>query len=341
MTNYAPVLTEAELTDMFEHMQIAGGFMRLDRMHKLTASISPDMVPKLLTQRVTAKLIEAYTKWPDTWRKWVTVEESDYLDEQILIMVEQFKMIDPLSETGGRFNQIPAPKIGEIPYTIGGFGNIIGVDLRTHRSDRLGYFDRLGTGLGVAAASRLHEYIYITNLQDNPTAHDSHSLFSTISGTRNFNNDFSGGALKDLTYNNLRGAIRLFDTAIDSTGEPLNADRVYLICGSHWREEAEELATNPERPQTTNNEKNQLKKRIAGVIVSRKLARDWYIVSDKNDLGGFLLSFFEGQEDPLFDVEKEDSSYQFENDGEKRFRIRHYFGGVWQYPQAVVRGSVK
>lgn len=333
----ASLLSKTELTSMLQHMHQAGGFMRLDRLHKLVASVSPDMVPALLTQRVTAKLVEAYAVWPDTWKQWTQVEESDYLDEQVLIMVEQMKMIDPLDETGGRFNQLPPPTAGDVTYKIGGFGNIIGVDLRTHRSDRLGYFDRLGESLGRAAASRLHEYLYITSLQSNPAIHDGHSLFDATA--RPFNNDFAAATQKDLTYNNLRSALRLFDTAADASGEPFNADQVFIICGSHWREEAEELATNPERTGTANNEKNQLKKRLAGVVVSRKLRQDWYVVAKSADLPGFLISFFEGKEEPLFEIEKEDSSYQFEHDGEKRFRIRQYYGGVWQYPQAIVRGS--
>lgn len=318
-----------------EIMQATGAVMRLDELRELVAAVAPDMVDELLTQQMTATMLAEVAKWPETWHSWVSRESTHFLTTQYIERVNQLPMIGALNEQGDRYSELASPTATELSYSLGGFGNTMGVDLRTIRSDRMKYFDKLGEAMGRAAMSRLHYWLYITMLQDNPTlAEDSHALFDN---TNHANDCDTTGAGKALNYTNLRAGIRKLDAAVDGAGEPLVNEGVVIICGSYWRSEAEELAENPERPDTANHARNMLKPRIKGVDISRKLTGyDWYLVG--KDLAGLLINFLDGKEKPEFKPESDDSSYKFETD-RSRFKIGYWFGGIHQRAIPFVRGS--
>ena len=160
-------------------------FRSMDEYEELYASVAPDMVPYLLTTQVEARLLREFNKWPTDWEKWIEIQGPHFLTTQYIERVAQLKKISPLADTGGRYAEIGQPDAKQLTYELEGFGNLYGIDFRTLRSDRLGYFKKFGEILGTSAASRLHEYIYITNLQDNPTlTEDSVALFHAGSQDR-------------------------------------------------------------------------------------------------------------------------------------------------------------
>jgi len=321
---------------VLDFMAATGSGMRLDRLQKLTASTYPDLVSNILTQNITAKLLEAYYSWNDEWKLWTTQGSSDYLDTQYFERVPQLGMISKMAENGEEFRLIEIPNATQITYTLSPYGDIAMADLRTIRSDRLDYFDTLGDRLGRAVASRLHNTIYVDYLQSNPTLEDSNSLFDTS----NHSNDCdSGSAGKALTYDNLVAAFRILDAQTDSSGEPLGAENAYLIVGRYWREIADQIVENPNHPDSANLNVNTIKRRVKKVIYSRKLTYDWYLIADPKELPGLHLDFFEGKQEPQVIPEKADSSFQFEHPGRQRWAIHHYYGPVWKYWQSAVRGS--
>ncbi len=312
-----------------------GGSLPLIKLQRLLASISPDMVVNGLTKQITAHLERAYYAWPDTWKQWTTQGKSDWLDEQVIELVTQIGMIDELKESGGEFQVKQIPDAIPIRYGINGYGNIVVADLRTLRTDRLGYFSDLGDRLGRATASRLHETIYVKFLRNNPTVRDGNSLFDET----NHGNDLDPTAVgNDLSYDNLVTAFRKLDDITDQSGEPLSAESAYLIVGRYWREVAEQLMENPKKPGTY-SDINTIRKRVKGVIYSRKLTNDWYLIVDPKELPGLHIDFFEGKQAPGVDPEKNDSSFQFVHPGRQRWRIFHYYGLVWKYYEAALRGS--
>jgi hypothetical protein len=315
-------------------MKETGAVMRMDDLRELVGSIAPDMVDELLSQQMTATMLLETMKWPETWHSWVTREQTHFLTTQYIERVDQLGMLGSLEESGDRYAELGAPSAKELSYTLGGFGNILGVDLRTIRSDRLKYFDKLGEAMGRSAMSRLHYWLYITMLQANPTlTEDSNALFDN---TNHVNDCDTSGVGKPPTYPNMRAAFRKLDAAVDGASEPLTNEGFVIVGGAYWRSELEELAENPERNDTGNHARNMLKPRIKGVDISRKLGYDWYVVA--KDLAGLLINFLDGKEKPEFKAESDDSSYKFETD-KSRFRIGYWFGGVHQRAIPFVRGS--
>jgi hypothetical protein len=308
--------------------------MRADDLRTLVASISPTMVDELVSTQMHVTLLEEFFKWPENWTKWCERESTHFLTTQYVERVNQLGAINPLEETGDRYSEVAAPTATELSYLVKGFGNLMSLDLRTVRSDRFKYFTKISEAFGRAAAKRLHTFIYKTTIQDNPTlAEDSNSLFDN---TNHSNDCDSGSAGKPATYENLRTARRKIATALDGASEPLFNDGFYIVCGTHWEDDFLQLAENPKRPGTANDELNQMKRYIRGVDVSRMLGYDWYLVAA--DLHGFLINFLDGREKPLFEPESDTSTFKYETD-KTRFKISHWYGGIWQRPIAIVRGS--
>jgi len=142
-----------------------------------------------------------------------------------------------------------------------------------------------------------------------------------------------------LTYDNLVAGFRKQDSMTDSSGEPIGSDSSYLVVGRYWREIADQIVDNPNKPTTGNNDINTIKRRVKKVIYSRKLTYDWYLLSDPKELPGLCVNFFEGVEEPRVEPEKSDGKFQFEHPGRQRWRLYHYYGLVWKYWQAAIRGS--
>lgn len=329
-------MTPRDVQRLLRFLRVSKAGMRLDTLAKLAASVAPDMVENMLTNNITATLLEAFYAWPDSWKLWTQQGSSEYLDTQTIEVVAQLGMIDKLRDTGGEYNLKHIPDATPITYNIYGYGSLASADLRTLRSDRLDYFDDMGDRFGRAAVSRLHESIYIDNLQSNPTVYDGNSLFDQTNHANDMDNAGDG---VDLSYDNLVTGLRRIDAMVDSASEPLSAEKVFLIVGAHWRETADQLITNPNKPGTGDNDVNTIKGRIKGVVYSRKQGYDWYLAVDPKEIPGLMIDFFEGKQAPELEAEKSDSSFQFTHPGQQRWRIGHYYGFVWKYWQSIVRGS--
>lgn len=336
------LLKKKDVVSMVNNLLLPGAAMDLDNLIKyvsmvdgsrLAGSIGPDMVTNLITQNITAKLSEAFAIWPDTWKSWVATDGSDYTDKQVRTVVAQLGMIASLKETGGRIQEMAPPKASEVEFEIEGFGGILPIDMRVQKSDRLKYFSQIGDRLGRAGVSRLHEYIYITQLQASPALTDGSLLFA-------HNNDLNPSVGTHLTYPALEEALLRFSAMRDTSGEPyVTGRKVYLVCGPENEERALQLTKNKKKPGTVNDEINTLGTRIVGVDMSQKLEWDWYLVVDKSELNGLALSFYRGEKEPKVVAESKASTYQFENVGTQRWRVDHWYGGTWENP-AVVRGSI-
>lgn len=340
-------MSPREVTQLINGLTRTGASMKLNDLTKIVmeaggdrlgGSIGPDRVTNLLTQNITAKLKESYAKWPTTFQQWITRDKSDYLDSQVREVVAQIGMIPALADTGGTFQEIAAPTISEISFDISGYGGFMSVDMKTQRSDHLNYFSKLGTRLGRAAVSRLHTYIYVTMLQDNPTYMDGegNSLFDI---TNHYNDNDNAAAGVTLTYDHLSDAIERFGNIVDADDEPLTlGQKVILVCGLANQENALQLTQNKDKPGTSNREINTLKARIMGVDVSQKLGTDWYLVPMQDEVESLVMTYFEGKEDPTITVEPKTSSFQFEHPGVQRWRVDHWYGGSHTWP-VIVRGS--
>jgi hypothetical protein len=329
-------LPRREAEHLLQVLAASGAAIRLDKLATLAASISPDMVPNGLTQLITAKIQKIYAAYSDEWRKIVTRGRTDYMDTQTIEIVESLGMADELKKTGGEFNIKHIPDATAASYAVYGFGNLFEVDMRTLRSDRLGYFHDLSVRIANSMISRFHNIVFVDYLQSDPTIYDGNTLFDAT----NHGNDLDdAGAGVALSYPNARDAIALGDAFADANGEKVGADKYWLVCGYENWEPSEQLMGDPDKPDTGNRNINAIRKRVLGAILSRKLGWDWYFIANPTQMPGLHIDFFEGKEDPQITMEKKDSSYQFVRPGLQRWRSDLWLAPVWKSKYAAIRGS--
>jgi len=332
----AGLLSAREARELLSSIATLGASMPLSKVQRIAASISPDLFTNVLTSEITARLVEIYHDFKPDYQDWTVRTSSDYLDTQYIEVVESLGMADILNTTGGEFHVVHPSDGTEGSFEIEGFGKIFEADLRTIRSDRLGWFSKVTQRLARMMVSRLHNYIYVTQLQSNPTVYDGNSLFDDT----NHANDFSGASTyKAPNYANVLSCIEKADAMTDGQSEPVSSDQFYIVSGYRGWESLEQLANNENRPNDANRDFNVIRKRLKGVILSRKLGYDWYLIADPKELPGLELCFFEGKEEPNVTAEKTDSSYQFLRPGNQRWRVDMWMGAVWQSFYAAIRGS--
>lgn len=334
----AGTLPRHEAESALKMIAQTGAVLPLESIGILSAAVSPDMLPNGLTNLITAKIQTIWQAYKDDWKKWTTQSKSDYLDQQTIEIVESMGIASELRKTGGEFNVKPIPDATPATYDIYGYGNLAEANLRTLKSDRMGFFDDLSDRLARSMWSRFNETVYVDNLQSNPTVYDSNSLFDTT----NHGNDFDSGEVgKTLNYANVLSCLALADAMEDGQGEPVGAEMFWIITGhSNW-EPAQQIFNNQWRPGSANRDFNAVRSRISGVILNKKLGSDWYLVADKKELPGLELCFYQGKQEPAVIAEKGNNEvgYQFVHPGVQRWRVEMWMGTVWKSYYAAIRGS--
>ena len=315
-----------------------GAVLPLESLGILSAAVSPDMLPNGLTNLVTAKIHKIWQDYKDDWKQWTTQSKSDYLDQQTIEIVESMGIADKLRESGGEFNVKPIPDAIPATYDIYGYGNLAEANLRTLKSDRMGFFDDLSDRLAKSMWSRFNSTVYVDNLQSNPTVFDGNSLFDTS----NHGNDFDDSEVgKTLNYANALSCLDLADVMVDGQDEPVGAEKFWIVTGHRNWEAAQQIFNNQWRPGSANRDFNAVRSRIMGVILNKKLGTDWYLIADKKELQGLELCFYQGKQEPAVIAEKGDTSvgYQFTRPGHQRWRVEMWMGTVWKSYYAAIRGS--
>lgn len=334
--NGVAVLARREAEQALRALRASGAGMPLSKLQVLTASISPDMVVNGLTKLITAKIQKLFGSYSDDWKKIVSRGRTDYMDEQTIELVESLGMADELKSTGGEFNVKHIPDAVPVSYAVYGIGNLFEADMRTLRSDRLGFFDDLSTRIAKSIVSRLHQIIFIDYLQSDPTIYDGNTLFDLANHVNDLDD---GGVGVALSYPNAVSAIALGDDFVDASGENVSPEFWWLVCGFKNWEAAGQLLGDPDQPGTGNRNLNVIRKRFKGMILSHKLGYDWYLVADPSETPGLHIDFFEGKEEPQVTAEKKDSSYQFVKPGYQRWRSDMWLAPVWKSKYAAIRGS--
>jgi len=334
----AGTLPKHEAERALQMIAQTGAVLPLESLGVLSAAVTPDMLTNALTNLVTAKIQEIWYDYPDDWKKWTSQGRSDYLDQQTIEIVESVGMADELKKSGGEFNVKSIPDATPASYDIYGYGNLFEANLRALKSDRIGYFDDIATRYTRSMWSRFMETVYVDNLQDNPTVYDSNSLFDET----NHGNDFDDSEVgKALNYANMLSCLELADVMEDAQGEPVGAEKWWIVSGHRNWEPAQQIYNNQWRPGSANRDHNAVRSRIAGTILNRKLGYDWYLIADKKELPGLEICFFQGKQEPRVEAERSDTrvGYQFTNPGNQRWRVDMWLGTVWKSYYAAIRGS--
>lgn len=296
------------------------------RLDKLRESISPDNLDALLSNYMNRRLADGYQVWDVNWRNVVSVRKNVTMLTQRIVRIGEFTNLDELAKTGGVFQEINPPSDDEITYSVGGWGNIIAVDFKTKKSDDLGWFDKMSFNAGKAGIRTLHKWLFVNNLQSNPTVDDGNSLFDD---TNHSNDNDSAGVGKILNYANLAASYEKVRAQTDANGEPIYVTGVWIVCGTANEINAETLQTSEYNPDTANREPNFFKKVIKGYVICPYLGNDWYLYADPKEFETFEVGFLDDEEDPqllMLDPEISDEYFKTKH---TMWRIESYFGGNW------------
>lgn len=314
-------------------LDATGASMRLDRFRE---SIGPDHFDALLTGKMNARLARGYALWEAEWRRLVSVKEADDMLTNYVVRVSPLANLDRLEDHGGAFQEIDAPQDAEVPYNIAGWGNLIVADFKTLRSDRLGWFRRVSTEAGKAAARTFHKWFFQRMLQANPAVDDGNALFDQT----NHGNDLDGaGTGAELNYANLPAAWERMRGQTDAHGEPIFVEPAWIACGERNESNADTLVNGDYNPDNANRERNFFKGRLKGAVVSPYLGTDWYLWADKSSIETFEVGFLDGNVDPALYMLNPDVSDTYFRTKKIMWRIEHYYGGNWIDWGGVVRGS--
>lgn len=314
-------------------LESTGANMRLDKFRE---SIGPDNFDALLSDYMNRRLATGYEVWDSNWKKIVSIRKNVTLLTQRIVRIGEFNNLDELATTGGVFQEINPPSDDEISYSVGGWGNIIAVDFKTKMTDELGWFDKMSHNAGKAGIRTLHKWLFVTNLQDNPTVDDGNSLFDS---TNHANDDDSAGVGKTLNYANLASTWELIRAQTDANGEPIYVSGVWIVCGTTNEINAETLFVSDYNPDTANREPNFFKKVVKGYVICPYLGNDWYVYSDPNSFETFEVGFLDDEDEPqLFMLDPQVSDEYFRTK-QTMWRIENYFGGNWVDWRGVARGS--
>lgn len=318
---------------LLQTLDATGAQVRLDRLRE---SIGPDIFDALISTYINRRLTTGYEIWDTNWQNLVTIKSDANMLDQHIVRMDELSNIDDLSKTGGQFIEITPPDDTDISYSVGGYGNLISVDFKTKNSDELGYFDKMGFNTGKAATRTFHKWLFVTNLQDNPTVDDSNSLFDDT----NHSNDCDASSVgKNLNYANLASAYEKLRGQTDNNSEPIFINGAWIVCGTTNEINANTLINNDFNPDVANDERNFFKSVLKGYVISPYLGNDWYLFADADEFETFEVAFLDGQTEPeLFMMDPAVSDRYFETK-QTVWRIEWYFGGTWANWRGVVRGS--
>lgn len=313
-------------------MEATNASMRMDRFRE---SVGPDDFDVMLTDRMNARLAKGWQAWDIPWEGLVNVAGPTDMLNNYVYRVGALQKIDKLTNTGGVFQEFDTPPDAEISYSCDGFGNLLVADFKTIRTDRLGWFGKVSEEAGKAAMKRFFYWLFITQLQSNPTVDDGNSLIDSSNHSNDLDN---GGVGYDMNYTNLKDAWELMTGQTDNNGDPIFVTAAYLIVGENLEIDATSLVESEKNPDTANNEKNFFYNKLQ-VITVPWLGNDWYLWADTNSIETFEVGFLDGNRDPALYMLNPDISDTYFKTKKQMWRIEHYYGGDWVDWRGVVRGS--
>lgn len=220
-------------------------------------------------------------------------------------------------------------------YTVAKYGGIYGVSLESQLNDDMGVLGAVAEKFGGGFAQTLDDFVFSTQIDDNPTIYDAVALFHNGSHA----NDL--GASKALTHDTLEEAVVKLTSQTDPGGQPMDQRPWALIVHPAQEFTAERLLNSELRPGTQNNDKNAFRGKFPGgvIVSSRVTSGRWYVMADPSQEETIELGFLGGREEPELFQEGKDGGRAFEFE-EIRWKARMIFGGVpinWRW---IVRANV-
>lgn len=312
------------------------------RLRDLVEVMGTDTFSYITQDALHLALVKGYKMPPSNWRRicrtksvadFKTQNEVRLNDFTVLAQVGELQPYSELTQTDEEFT-----------FTVVKWGKTVALSMELRANDQLKSLGQTMQRMGAAAARTIEDYVFDTNLDDNPTVSDSNSLFDDT----NHGNDL--GSTYELSTRGIDEAIRKLQVQTDTAGNHVDLVPQYLIVAPALAAKARRLVGATNAPvqypfgaaqhvaETTPN----LYQGAFEVIVSPYMTTNtsaWYLAADTSQCELFVMGFLNGQQEPEVLTENPLSGMSFDYDA-VRYKVRYIFGGAWGDWRGIVRGGV-
>lgn len=283
---------------------------RNTQMHVRTGFQGTSDFPEILANVANKVLLEAYDRFPQTFRPWTRRSTSPDFKQMTRARLGEGPTLTKITEHG----EYTYGKFGEAAekYALATYGKIIPFTRQSIINDDLSAFDRVTEALGLNAAALESDIVYAI-LTANDALSDAVALFHSTHG-----NLGTAGTIDSTTLSEMRKLGRK-QTGID--GQKLNIVYSFLIVPSGMETVAQQAIAQIVPDQTTNvNVFRGLYRVIAEPRLDDESETEWYAASEPGRVDTIEYCYLEGNESVFIDQEVE-----FDTDG-VLMKARHDFG---------------
>lgn len=281
-----------------DRMQIAGAALSQRSNYQ-----TPSDFTTLLENTMHKVLRAAYGLTPDTWSRFcATASVSDFRTNN-WYRTGALSELDSLTDTG-EFKNKSIPDGEKATYTVGTKGNIIAISRQTIVNDDLGAVMQLTQRLGRAGKLTIEKMVY-----------------ALLAQNTNLGPTYGAAPLFDATHSNISTGAALSAAAIDAdrvtmaqqlepnSNEYIDLRPSILLVPVGLGGQARIINTSQYDPDTVAN-KAQMKPNVVAGLFSdiidtpRLSGTRRYLFADPSIAPVFMVSFLEGQQEPVLETEK-------------------------------------
>jgi HK97 family phage prohead protease len=282
---------------------------RNTQIHVRTGFQGTSDFPEILANVANKVLLEAYDRFPQTFRPWTRRSTSPDFKQMSRLRLGEGPALEKVTEHGeykyGSFGE--AKEV----YSLATYGKIIPFTRQAIINDDLSAFDRVTEALGLNAAALESDIVYAI-LTANAALSDAVALFHATHG--NLGTD---GTIDSTTLTEMR---KLGRQQVGIDNQKLNIVYSFLIVPSGMETVAQQAIAQIVPDQTTNvNVFRGLYRVIAEPRLDDESETEWYAAAEPGRVDTIEYCYLEGNESVSIDQEVE-----FDTDGLK-IKARHDF----------------
>lgn len=289
------------------------------------------MLPNLLRNSMTKRLIQDYRAQPRWWEPVVTIATINDLKAQDRIRLNDFGALATVNENAAYAN-VQWSDARET-YTPAKRGNTVAVTLEAILNDDTHGITRIPAKLAAAATVTINEFV-ANLLTSNPFLSDGFAVYDATNHGGN-----AGTAALDATA--LQNGVAAVMKQTNSAGKRIGVRPRFLIVPVDLLWTALTLVNSALKPGTNNNDVNVLQGALTVIAAPNFTdANDWYLQTDPREVEGVEVGFLNGQQEPELLVQDQPTAgAAFTNDA-ITFKIRWIFGGGWLDYRGAYRSAV-
>jgi len=297
------------------------------RLSKLQEELTTASFTYALGTSMTRRLVRDYQAQPALWRVIATVERLDNFKTQERVRWGGYGDLATVSE-GASYTEFTDPSDQEATYTPIKRGNLVSITREVILNDDLALIRKIPGKIARAALRTLEKFVWVTNLQNNPTVYDGVALFHSS------HNNLGSSAL---SYTTLWAGITAMRKQTESgSNERIGIMPKFLVGPVDLAETILQLTASELKPgegtTTSFNDINAVLKALELtplVVPWLTDTNNWYLIADPTVWDTFEIGFVGGQEEPELVLQDNATSGSVFTADKITYKIRHEYGGAW------------